>query len=193
MKKRLHFRKTFAESLKLNVQVHTIKDHQPLTYRLVNLSASGLAFQRPLQGEGDAGAEYRPGDLVFIDLKELGIQMEGISGRVVRSEIIEDQLEFGISFVSASPQLKENIEQATGWDEVRKSLKKPRSCARVVYSGESEGTEIPAWLETLISFTGKSGAHAEIKNPIQAKSSLVEWIEGSLDREQLGVSLGQSL
>jgi hypothetical protein len=191
VKKRLNFRKSFGDNLNINVQVHTVKNHKPVTYKLVNLSATGLAFQRPLKT--DEGAEFKPGDIVFVDLKELGIKMEGVSGRVVRSEMIEDQLEFGICFVSVSPQLQDRIEQAIGWNDIRKSLRKPRSCARAVYAGEEVGFEIPAWLESLLSFASRTNGSAEIKNPIQAKSSLVEWIESSVDGEQLGVSLVQSL
>ena len=191
MRKRQYFRKTLQENNQ-RVQFYTVASHAPMECQLVNLSAGGVALR--MSAEEHQALNLRQGDIVYVNLKGLGIRSSGIAAKVTRVDQGGKHAELGISFVSSSQQFQHEVESLIGWRQLKSSLNRPRASAAPIYSGEKQATTRPKWLEALFHSLGRrSETYMRVENPIQPKSHLIEWIESSVDKEQLGVSLTQSL
>ncbi len=189
MRKRQFFRKALQKNQ--SVEFYTVVSQAPLECHLVNLSAGGIALKFASE---NLTTTFCQGDIVFVNLKELGINSTGISARITRVSLGEKHVELGISFVSSSSQFQKEVEELIGWRQLKSSLKKPRAAATQIYNGEQQASELPRWLDALIhSLRRRSSHYMRVENPARPKAHLVEWIETSLDKEQLGVSLTQSL
>lgn len=189
MKKRQLFRKELGPK-KQTAEIYTVGSRKPVRCRLVNLSAGGVAVQ--LSFQAIKMLALREGDIVYVNLKSLGIGSGGICSKIVRLSQVEDKVELGVHFVSASEELKGQVDALIGWSQLKSSLKRPRTQAAEIYTGE-EGPELPRWLSSLLSLGRSSQQYMRLDSPLKPKAHLVEWIEESVDREQLGISLTQSL